>query len=97
MDKTTTTSRIRTKKISVFLALVCLWAVLLSSVHHHEDAGRHHDCPICVFLGQPAVGASVVILAGGYDESVGCACRIESVCYISKSLFLSGPQRAPPA
>jgi len=97
MDKTAKASRILTGKISVFMALVCLWALFLSQVHHHEDAGHHHDCPICVFLAQPAADVSVSTEPCVHDELVGCICFIESVRFISTPLFLTGPQRAPPA
>jgi len=29
-----------------YLAVLLLAAVFLSSFHHHDDAGIHHDCPI---------------------------------------------------
>ena len=29
-----------------YLAVLLLAAVFLSSFHHHDDTGIHHDCPI---------------------------------------------------
>ncbi len=45
------------------MLVVTLGAAL---VHHHGDGKRHADCPLCVFLVQPAIaGEAVDVVACG--------------------------------
>jgi hypothetical protein len=79
------------------LSIMMLAAVLLGSLHHHEDDQDHPDCSICAVAHQQT---SCVADAPTYDPPVQSVVITHFIPYaplVQSSISITRQSRAPPA
>lgn len=86
----------KSRFIKKFLAVLFLTATFLGAVHHHEDTGIHHDCPIHILnaaLVSPDLPRESIL-----DEikTVYQIVLLSALEHSAKTVYFSYFGRAPP-
>jgi len=84
------------QKIAFLFSLIFLFSVIVIGFHHHEDSGRHSDCPICA-----ASGPCCYTVTGGdagfaFQQDISYLYSYTEIIYISWQIFPTFAYRAPP-
>ena len=85
------------KRLSLIFVCLLLLSTLVTALHHHDDAGDHHDCPVCVVgLHQPAstAGPFVFTIIQTFHLNTYLTPAITAP---ATSLYATANNRAPPA
>ncbi|WP_153015094.1 hypothetical protein [Sulfurovum riftiae] len=86
----------KSRFIKKFLASLFLAATFLGAVHHHDDTGIHHDCPIYILnagIVSPDLPRDTLL---GEIETVYRVLLLPVPSYAEKRVYTTYFGRAPP-
>jgi len=88
--------KLHRQKITILFSVIFLFSIIIIGFHHHDDASRHSDCPVCIagdvysFTGSQVYGGLTI------KHVVSYLYLFSKITHIQRPIFPTFAYRAPP-